>query len=257
MMLRKREVIAATVVAVILAAFFAGSIILRDNAFKIDEVHWRGNPIPPCFQDAATCGGHALGADENARDEFARLVVGGWVTLWISFVAAIIALAGAFVLRAAARYGGSIVRFIVMRAADAVACIPAWPIAAAVVSLMSFRHNSLFAPSWWELAILLAAVVWPQVTRFAVMTASHRLLMNQTARNWRSAILILSTVDFLGFGVQAPTPSWGNMLAGAESSLQDQWWAAVLPGICIFLAVFSIELARRAIFGSGAQQQPR
>jgi ABC-type dipeptide/oligopeptide/nickel transport system permease subunit len=44
----------------------------------------------------------------------------------------------------------------------------------------------------------------------------------------------------LGFGIQPPTASWGNMLANAESNLEIAWWAAVFPGLCILLTVLAI-----------------
>jgi peptide/nickel transport system permease protein len=254
MISHKRWIVAATVVVVILAALFAGSILLQNNALKIDEVHWQGNPMPPCFENAAQCGGHALGADENGRDEFARLVVGGWVTLGISFLAVVIGLTIAVVLGVAMRYGGAIMRFSIMRVADAITCFPAWPFLLVLV-LAAFTRPNRFAPSWWGLAILLAVLSWPQMTRLALVAVGYGSLLNQAARNWRNAILIFSTIEFLGYGIQPPTPSWGNMLANAEATLQDQWWAAVLPGLCIFFAVFLIEIGRRAVFGTSTAER--
>ena len=48
-----------------------------------------------------------------------------------------------------------------------------------------------------------------------------------------NVIVLESTLSFLGFGIQPPTASWGNMLANAESNLEVAWWAAVFPGLCI------------------------
>ena len=53
-------------------------------------------------------------------------------------------------------------------------------------------------------------------------------------------ILTESVLSFLGFGIQPPTASWGNMLANAQSNLQTAWWAAVFPGICILITVLAI-----------------
>jgi peptide/nickel transport system permease protein len=54
------------------------------------------------------------------------------------------------------------------------------------------------------------------------------------------AILIESTLSFLGFGIQPPTPSWGNLLANSISTLEDQWWLTVFPGLAIFLTVLAV-----------------
>ncbi len=53
-------------------------------------------------------------------------------------------------------------------------------------------------------------------------------------------IILESTLSFLGFGIQPPTASWGNMLANAISNLQVAWWAAVFPGLFILVTVLSI-----------------
>ncbi len=250
----RRAVIIAAVAAVVLGFFLSGGEFLKNNAFKIDTVHWTGNPMPPCFQNSATCGGHIIGADENGRDELARLVVGGRVTLGVTLLAAIMDLAIAVIFGVAIRYGGAVIKYVILRIADAVACIPAWPFLIAIVVIVLVRREK-FAPNWFELVILLAALNWPQVTRLASAGSDWRLALNQTARNWRNSILILSTVDFFGFGIWPPTPSWGNMMQNAEATLQDQWWVAVFPGLCIFLAVFLIEIGKRAVFDAETAKQ--
>jgi peptide/nickel transport system permease protein len=55
-----------------------------------------------------------------------------------------------------------------------------------------------------------------------------------------SVMLAESTLSFFGFGVQPPTPSWGNMLANAESNMAIAPWVATLPGVCIVVTVMSI-----------------
>jgi peptide/nickel transport system permease protein len=70
---------------------------------------------------------------------------------------------------------------------------------------------------------------------------------------WAAITLILATVDFFGFGVQPPTASLGNMLAGIQFNAQSAPWVAIAPGVCLFAAVFGIELARRADVKTHAQ----
>lgn len=55
-----------------------------------------------------------------------------------------------------------------------------------------------------------------------------------------SAILAESTLSYLGLGIQPPTPSWGNMLQAAQSRLMVAPWAAIFPGLMIFLTVLAI-----------------
>jgi peptide/nickel transport system permease protein len=54
------------------------------------------------------------------------------------------------------------------------------------------------------------------------------------------AILEESGLSFLGFGVQPPTPSWGNLLSNAQEHLSKHPWLAIFPGLMIFLAIISI-----------------
>jgi peptide/nickel transport system permease protein len=56
-----------------------------------------------------------------------------------------------------------------------------------------------------------------------------------------ATIISESGLSFLGFGVQPPTPTWGNMLNGAQDEMRKgNWWMAVFPGLMIFLTVISI-----------------
>jgi peptide/nickel transport system permease protein len=61
--------------------------------------------------------------------------------------------------------------------------------------------------------------------------------------NIASAIIIGASLSYLGVGVQPPTPEWGSMLSQGRDYLLGQWWIATFPGIAIFIAVLSINLA--------------
>lgn len=57
-----------------------------------------------------------------------------------------------------------------------------------------------------------------------------------------NAILVEASLSFLGMGIAPPTPSWGNMLSGAQSMrvLTNEWWSWMPPGIMVVLTVLSI-----------------
>ncbi|NQU19223.1 ABC transporter permease, partial [bacterium] len=57
-----------------------------------------------------------------------------------------------------------------------------------------------------------------------------------------AAILIESGLSFLGIGIQPPTPSWGNILYEAKSSLGIAWWLSAFPGLAIFITILSYNL---------------
>jgi peptide/nickel transport system permease protein len=75
----------------------------------------------------------------------------------------------------------------------------------------------------------------------------HQLLPNAIALlvvpatlDVANIIILESTLSFLGFGIQPPTASWGNMLSDAQENITIAWWAAVYPGLCIFATVLAI-----------------
>ena len=55
-----------------------------------------------------------------------------------------------------------------------------------------------------------------------------------------NVIILESTLSFLGFGIQPPTASWGNMLANAESNMTIAPWVAIFPGLCILVTVLAV-----------------
>ena len=55
-------------------------------------------------------------------------------------------------------------------------------------------------------------------------------------------VLFEAGLSFLGFGVQAPTPSWGSMLAVGRNYMETAWWLVTVPGICLFLLVVTVNI---------------
>jgi len=246
-MRRRSFVVPILLACAFVALLAAGSFVT--NANTIDDVAWKGDPVPPCFVNAALCGGHLLGTDEVGRDLVARLVVGARVTLGVSFLAALLALAFAAILAVSARFGGPVVRFVVTRLGIGVSSMPAWLFLVALVAIgASIRgHDGL---SWTMLALVTAAIFWPKMTALLGSTPALMPLVDRFLRDWASVILALSTIEFFGYGTMAPTASWGNMLSSMEATLQTGWWVGVFPGICIFAAVFALRAIARYSFAS-------
>jgi len=227
-------------------AILVGGGLLTNYANTIDAAHWTGYPLPPCFENAKSCGGHLLGTDENGRDVLARLIVGARVTLSLSLMAVLFELIIATALAMLARCG-VIMNFIVMRIADAVSCLTKWLFLITAMLIYFDRHRE-YGTNPMLIALVAAVLSWPQLTRLAAITWSPRPLLRQTARDWATIIVLLSTIDFFGYGIQPPTPSWGNMLVNAIPNYVLAWWSVIFPAACIFLAVLLLELARRAVF---------
>ncbi len=202
---------------------------------------------------------HRLGTDELGRDVLSRMIYGARVSLTVGITATLIALLVGSFLGSIAGYYGGVADWIVSRLIEVVLCFPFLFIVMGIVAL--------FRPSLFTMMIALGLTSWTTEARFmrseflrirdiefaqAARASGARdariifkhLLPNALAPvlvsasfGVASAILIESALSFLGLGVPLPTPSWGSMLASAETHLEYAWWLAVFPGFAIFMTV--------------------
>jgi peptide/nickel transport system permease protein len=252
----------------VLGAVFAKQIAPFDpNA--IDNVHWQGTPLPPCFQDASQCGGHALGTDEVGRDLLSRLLFGARISLTVGLFAVIMEVLIGSTLGAIAGYYGGWLDYALMRLTDVFLSIPLLPLLLVLTAIVA-ASSSKASLSFGVIVIIIGALSWPTVARLvrasflslrerefaeaarAVGNSDGRIIflhllpnavapiVVQATLDVAGVIILESTLSFLGLGIQPPTASWGNMLANAEANLQTAWWAAVFPGLCILVTVIAI-----------------
>jgi peptide/nickel transport system permease protein len=259
---------AVVLLLMVLIAIFAHQLAPYDPN-GIDEVHWQGNPLPPCFQDALHCGGHSLGTDENGRDLLSRLMFGARISLTVGVAAVIMELFIGTLLGAVAGYYGGWVDYFIMRLTDVFLSIPLLPLLLTLTGIVA-ASSSKASLGFGVIVVIIGGLSWPGVARLVrasylslrerEYTEAARALGNGDARimlrhllpnaiapiivqatlDVANVIVLESTLSFLGFGIQPPTASWGNMLANAESNLEIAWWAAVFPGLCILLTVLAI-----------------
>ncbi len=252
----------------VLGALFAKQLAPFDpNA--IDNVHWQGTPLPPCFQDAAQCGGHALGTDEVGRDLFSRLLFGARISLTVGLFAVLMELLIGTTLGAIAGYYGGWIDYGLMRLTDVFLSIPLLPLLLVLTAIVA-ASSSKAALSFGVIVIIIGGLSWMAVARLvrasflslrerefaeaarAVGNNDGRIIFRHLLPNAIAPIVVQGTLDvanviilesglsFLGLGIQPPTASWGNMLANAQSNLSIAWWAAVFPGLCILVTVLAI-----------------
>jgi peptide/nickel transport system permease protein len=267
---RHRLAVAGMVVLglMVLAAVFARFLAPFDpNA--IDNVHWLGNPLPPCFENAALCGGHPLGTDEVGRDLLSRLLFGARISLQVGVFTVIIEVIIGTILGAIAGYYGKWVDWTIMRVTDVFLSIPLLPLLLVLTAIVA-ASSSKAALSFGVIVLIIGALSWPAVARLvrasfltlrerefaeaarAVGNSDLRIIFRHLLPNAVAPIVVQATLDvanvivlestlsYLGFGIQPPTASWGNMLASAQANLSIAWWAAVFPGLCILMTVLSI-----------------
>ncbi|MBL6457155.1 ABC transporter permease [Belnapia sp. T6] len=247
-----------------LAAFGAGVITLMVLAcaigpyllpFTDTEIDIMQRFAPPFS------GPHLLGTDPLGRDILARLLMAGRISLSVGFSAMAISMVIGITVGLVAGYYRGWVGMVLMRFVDAMLCFPSIFLLLAISALIGPAVGSIImliaVTSWMEVARIVEAQIRALKARdFAVAAEAlgasdarvmlRELLPNAIAPivvaatlNVAHAILAESYVSFLGYGIQPPTPSWGNMLDNAQSYLTSAPWLAIIPGAAITLAVTS------------------
>ncbi len=207
---------------------------------------------------------HLLGTDILGRDCLSRLIYGARISLLVGFVAVGLATLIGTVLGALAGYYGGWIDGLVMRLVDIMLCFPSIFLIMAVIAFLE--------PSIWNIMIVIGLTSWMGVARLVraefltlktrdfvlaarISGASNariifaHILPNAMAPVLVSAtlgvgaaILIESSLSFLGIGVQPPTPSWGNMLTEGKDNLEIAWWLSLFPGMAILITVLGYNL---------------
>ena len=262
----KRHKLALTGIAVLIfmmfIAVFANQLAPWDPNY-IDQAHWTGYPLAPGVA------GHILGTDENGRDLLSRLMFGARISLTVAVLTVILEISIGTLLGAISGYYGGLVDYWIMRLTDVFLSIPLLPLLLVLTAIVAATTTKA-SLSFLVIVVIIGGLQWPAVARLvrasflslrekefaeaarALGNKDGRIIFRHLLPNAIAPIIVQATLDvanviilesvlsFLGFGIQPPTASWGNMLANAESNMAIAWWAAVFPGLCIFVTVLAI-----------------
>jgi len=224
---------------------------------QVDDIEV-GNPLAPPSTE------HFMGTDSLGRDVFSRLVYGARISLSIGFVAVGISLVIGIFLGSLAGYYGGKLDSLIMRFVDIMLCFPSFFLILAIVALLESNIFNIMVvigiTSWMGVSRLIRAEIlslkereyveaahaigasdFRIITRHLVPNAIAPVLVSATLKV-ASAILLESSLSFLGLGVQPPTPSWGNMLAESKAVLGVAWWMVLFPGVAILITVLGYNL---------------
>ena len=242
-------------ILIVLAAVFAPLIANYDQkAIKIDVAH---RLTPPNAQNI-------LGTDEMGRDILARIVHGARISLLAGISSVGVALLLGGTLGAISGYYGGWLDNVIMRSMDVLLCLPDVLLALAIIAA--------FGNSQINITIAIGLAFMPKMSRIvrsAVMGVSSNEYIEAArsigARNGRiiishvlincmgpiivqftlyvaNAILTISALSFIGLGIQAPTPEWGNMLASGRTFMRENAYIVMAPGLAIFFTILSLNL---------------
>ena len=245
-------VLGVVVIAVLIVAAAGAAWLAPYDPDDIDIVNRYAAPFSAA---------HLFGADDLGRDVLSRLMFAGQISLSVGIAAMLVTLVVGFAVGAFAAYHGGWLDTVLMRLTDMMLCFP-------TVFLLLFVA-AFITPTLVSIALMIGLTCWMEIARLvhaqilALKSAdfieaarmagapSWRIVVRQilpntlapilvaATLNTANAILLESYISFLGYGIQPPAASWGNMLTNAQSDFTVDPWLAVFPGLAITLAVAS------------------
>jgi peptide/nickel transport system permease protein len=249
---------------IILGIIILGVILAPLSPYDPEASDIRNRFQPPSLQ-------HPFGTDALGRDLLTRCLYGGRVSLTVGFLVVLITLAVGIPVGAVAGFSGGWIDNVLMRITDAVLSMPSLMVLILLSAILReveipfFERNNVLT-----IALVIGALSWMTVARLVrasflaikemeFITAARclgtprlRLMGRHILPNAVGPIIVEATLEmgwaimeeaglsFLGFGIQPPTPSWGNLLESAWEHMAKYPWLAIFPGLMIFFTIIAI-----------------
>ena len=229
-----------------------------DTAYPDTGEDASGNPVGPGVN------GFLLGTDSTGRDLLVRILYGAQISLFVGVVTTVIAIVLGVTVGLIAGYFGGIIDTILARFTDAVLAFP--------FVLLAIALATVFGPSLTLIMVLITFFSWAGIARIvrgqalslkekeyieaarSLGAGPFRIMFIDILPNLLAPVLVVgtlliptaivfeSTLSFLGLGIQAPIPSWGNMLSDASNFYQVAWWYVVFPAVFLLITTLAFNL---------------
>jgi len=225
-----------------------------------DEADFTAILVPPAWAEGGSLA-HLLGTDQLGRDMLSRLIAGARISLLTAGAAVLAGGTIGVTLGLAAGYLGGVVEAVIMRIVDAFLALPFILMALAFVAALGTGVGNIILvmvlTNWARYARLVRSEVVSIKKRDFVLLARvaglrpRQIALRHILPNALTSILVLAVLDvgraiilesslsFLGVGIQPPDVSWGLALAEGRTYMTVAWWLTVWPGLAIVLAVMS------------------
>lgn len=248
----KVAVISSIVFIVMAVACYAAPWIAP---YKFNEINLRAIRQPPSPE-------HWMGTDDLGRDLYTRILYGGRISITIGILSAIVGTTlGALIGAVSGFYGGRLDN-VAMRFTDIAYSIPtlpllivlssfsnaAVPVMVLIIGFLSWMATarvvrgsvlSVKEKEYVEAARMIGAPDWVIIWQHILPNIAGIIIVGATLAVG-SAIIIESSLSFLGLGVQPPVPTWGNMLMDSQSTMASKPWLTIFPGMAILLIVLAV-----------------
>lgn len=209
--------------------------------------------------------GHIMGTDQYGRDILSRIMYGARISIWCGVISVGISLVIGTVLGGIAGYYGGILGIVIMRIMDAMCAFPSLVLAIVIASvmgrgtvsamiavgivsipdyarLMFAETSSIRGRPYIEAGVAIGLKNGQLIARHVLPNCMSQLLVKATL-GLGFAILTVSSLSFLGMGVQPPTPEWGNMISeGRSYIISGEWWMTTFPGLAIMTSILGFNL---------------